>query len=124
MQTFTYITFLQKTDQRLYFGTLSPQLYLVPTIALKHENIGEDITSWVSLVEPGRGGYCDAMTTDGDKHLYSAVLDRGCIVKYELSSNNSFHGFIKHIFICNPDKLLWINSIFWNDGYLYIITNR
>ena len=100
---FTYITFLQKTDQRLYFGTLSPQLYLVPTIALKHENIGEDITSWVSLVEHGRGGYVDAMTTDGDKHLYSAVLDRGCIVKYELSSKSSFNGFSKHTFlICHP----------------------
>ena len=124
MQTLTYVTFLQKTDKRLYFGTLSPQLYLVPTVALKHESIGEDITSWVSLVEHRRGGYCDAMTTDGDNHLYSAVLDRGCIVKYELSSNNSLNGFIKYNFICNPDKLLWINSIFLNDGYLYIITNR
>ena len=115
---------MQNTDQRLYFGTLTTQLYLVPTIALKHEHIEEDITSWVSLVEHGRGGYCDAMTTDGDKHLYSAVLNRGCIIKYELSSNYSYGDFIKHNFICNPDKLLWINSIFWNDGYLYIITNR
>ena len=61
------------------------------------------------------------MTSDGDGNTYFGILDTGCVSKYSLSEVDK----IKQVdFMCDPEKFVWINSLFWNDGYLYIITNE
>ena len=105
----------------MYFGTLKPELFYIPTIILKDENRGEDITQFVKSVG-NRNGHCDDVTSDGNGNLYSGNLEKGCITKWSLSDPEERHN--QDTFICNPDKLVWVNSLFWNDGYLYIVTNE
>ena len=69
-----------------------------------------------------RSGYCDAMTSDANGNIFSGTLDKGCISRYFVM--NTTLEQIKEDIICDPEKLVWINSIFWNDRYLYISTNE
>ena len=69
-----------------------------------------------------RSGYCDAMTSDANGNIFFGILDKGCMSKYFLM--NTTITPIKEDIICDPEKLVWINSIFWNDAYLYIVTNE
>ena len=104
----------------MYFGKLGEELFYVPTYVLHDENENENIDTMVKFAA-NRSGYCDDITSDGDGNIYSGILDKGCV-------SNSFLLEEKiQLFadvVCDPDKLVWINSLFWNDGYLFIVTNE
>ena len=85
--------------------------------------LGENVTSYVNMVK-NRNGYCDDMTSDSDGNIYFGILDKGCITKITFTETRASPRSNQGFFVCSPDKLVWINSIFWNEGYLYIVTNR
>ena len=113
----------KEDERRLYFGSLKPELFSVSTIILKNEMLGENVTSYVNMVK-NRNGYCDDMTSDSDGNIYFGILDKGCISKIKFTETRASPRSNQGFFVCSPDKLVWINSMFWNEGYLYIVTNR
>ena len=100
---------------------MQPELFYIPTKILKDKNYTEDITPMVSSVGE-RHGYCDDITSDGNSNIYSGILEKGCVSKWSLSESHAQQ--TRDNFVCDPNKLVWINSLFWNDGYLYIVTNE
>ena len=104
----------------MYFGKLGEELFYVPTNVLHDEYGNENIDTMVEFAA-NRSGYCDDMTSDGDGNIYSGILDKGCVRKHFLLEENIQ---LYQDLLCNPDKLVWINSLFWNDGYLFIVTNE
>ena len=105
----------------MYFGRLGKVLYYIPTTVL-HDDSGDEIIDSEVKMAGNRSGYCDAMTSDANGNIFSGILDKGCINRYNFM--NTTLEPIKVDIICDPEKLVWINSIFWNDGYLYIVTNE
>ena len=94
-------------------------MFYVPTIVLQDENGDKDITKMIKIAGK-RAGFCDDMTSDGNGSIYFGILDKGCVSKHSLPEEQ----ITQVDFMCNPDKFVWINSLFWNDGYLYIMTNE
>ena len=99
---------------------MEDELFYVPTKALHDTNGNEDIETMVKSAAK-RGGYCDGMTSDGDGNIYTGILDKGCVYNHFILDEKM--QLYKKV-VCDPEKLVWINSLFWNDGYLYIVTNE
>ena len=114
---------LQSTSntERLYFGTLSKELYSLPTSALDN-SANEPLLNLTKVLGHGqRLGLCDAMTADNQQNIYMGLVDKTQVVRWNTSE---FSDLNKQEIILDDPVLRWINSLWISDGYLWITHNK
>ena len=116
---------LQSTNskERLYFGTLSKELYSIPISSIDF-SLNETLLNSSEIQDHGkRLGACDSIVSDDQQNIYMGLVDKTSIVKWNTSKSINIDENIQEIII-NDSILKWINSLWIRDGYLWMAHNR
>ena len=65
---------------------------------------------------------CEAMTFDSRGILYFGLLSQGSLIAWNVSDMPMEKE--AEVLLQNPEKLVWINSVFISEGSIWIATNR
>ena len=109
--------------ERLYFGTLSKELYSIPITSLNF-SLNETLLNSNEIQNHGkRLGSCDSLVSDDQQNIYMGLVDKTSIVKWNSSKSINIDETNQEVVISDP-ILKWINSLWIRDGYLWMAHNR
>jgi hypothetical protein len=112
---------LQDRVRRVFFGTLSNPLYSVLNVVLQNSSLpSDDITEYVAEVGDRRD-FCEAMTADSDGNVYFGLISDGSITRWNTSLPLDKPS---EVVVHDPKQLVWINSIFIDEGSIWVVSNR
>lgn len=113
--------YLQDRVRRVFFGSLNNPLYSVLNIVLQNSSLAsDDISEYVTEVGDRRD-YCEAMTADSDGNVYFGLIGDGSIARWNTSLPLDKPS---EILVHDPKQLVWINSIFIDEGSIWVVSNR
>ena len=96
--------------ERLYFGTLSKELYSIPITYLDF-SLNETLLSSDEIQNHGkRIGSCDSLVSDDQQNIYMGLVDKTSIVKWNSSKSINIDENNQEIVLDDP-ILQWINSL-------------
>jgi len=105
----------------VFFGTLNNPLYSVLNSVLQNSSLAsEDITEHVMEVGDRRD-FCEAMTADSDGNVYLGLISDGSVVRWNTSLPLDRP---TEVLVHDPKQLVWINSIFIDEGSIWVVSNR
>ena len=65
---------------------------------------------------------CEAMTSDSKGNLYYGLLTQGSLMMWNVSDVPMDKQ--AEVVVQNPEKFVWINSLFISEGSIWVVTNR
>jgi hypothetical protein len=69
-----------------------------------------------------RNSGSDAMTSDDAGVLYYSLLENSAVMRWNAADDHFYHE--RKLLVRDEKRLQWINSMFVDNGYLWVVSNR